>query len=176
MAGKEIVQFYVSDNTGKVNRAERELKGFAKVYLEPGETKTVSAVLDDRAFSYYETKISDWYAFPGEYTVYAAASSRDLRLCGTVAYKTDRTLPMEITMNSTVGDLLENPVTREFGTKITRAMDAFFGLDVPSDAGEEAINDDMGAAIAEAQPLRGVVSFGIMKEEEIAEEIAKYNK
>ncbi|MEN8250616.1 MAG: fibronectin type III-like domain-contianing protein, partial [Bacteroidota bacterium] len=57
-----------------------ELKGFVKVELEPGESKTVSLKLDRRAFMYYDVEINDWVAEPGEFEVLIGASSRDIRL------------------------------------------------------------------------------------------------
>jgi len=57
MAGKEIVQLYVKDVKSSVRRPEKELKGFEKVFLNPGEEKTVTFTLDKRAFAYYNTQI-----------------------------------------------------------------------------------------------------------------------
>ncbi|MBR2539848.1 MAG: glycoside hydrolase family 3 C-terminal domain-containing protein [Mogibacterium sp.] len=173
-AGKESVQFYVADKTGgDVQRPVRELKGFGKVSLEPGETKTVSAVLDDRAFSWYSVELGDWYAFPGEYEIAAGASSRDIRLTTTVRYETSRCLPVEITYNSTVGDLLKNPVTAPLGKFVADKMNHFFGIGEDDDS--EAINDAMAEAIAASQPLRSVVNFGILTRDELDAEIAKFN-
>jgi len=77
----EIVQFYVVPPAdGMAFRAPKELGGFAKVFLKAGEKKRVTVTLDSRAFAYYHTGISDWYCAPGEYTILAAASSRDIRL------------------------------------------------------------------------------------------------
>lgn len=61
-AGKEIVQLYIRDLTGSTNRPLKELKGFEKVSLEPGETKTVTIELDYRSFAWYSTNLGDWYA------------------------------------------------------------------------------------------------------------------
>ena len=173
-AGKETVQLYVSDHTGIVQRPLRELKGFAKLSLEPGETKTAVMTLDDRAFSWYSTELGDWYAAPGEYEIAVGASSRDLRLKGCVRYETERFLPIHIGLNTTVGELLENERTRPLGKLIVRKMDAFFGGGADSDAGSESVNDQMAEAIAASQPLRGVVSFGILSPEELFAEIEKY--
>ena len=173
-AGKETVQLYVSDHTGIVQRPLRELKGFAKLSLEPGETKTAVMTLDDRAFSWYSTELGDWYAAPGEYEIAVGASSRDLRMKGCVRYETERFLPIHIGLNTTVGELLENERTRPLGKLIVRKMDEFFGGGADSDAGSESVNDQMAEAIAASQPLRGVVSFGILSPEELAAEIEKY--
>ena len=174
--GKETVELYVADLTGGVQRPLRELKGFQKLALQPGETKTAVMELDDRAFQWYCEELSDWYAFPGTYEIQIGASSRDLRLTSPVRYETERSLPVHLTLNSTVGDLLENPKTRAFGKLISQKMDAFFGMDQnDSDASKEAFNEEMAEAMAASQPLRGVVSFGIMTPEEMQREFDKYN-
>ena len=60
MAGKEVVQLYVADKESTVIRPIKELKGFEKVELAPGETKTVTFTLDKRAFAFYSVKLQDW--------------------------------------------------------------------------------------------------------------------
>ena len=87
MAGAETVQIYVSKPESKIFRATKELKGFAKVYLEAGEEKTVTVELSDRAFKFWNISTSDWCTESGEYKILAAASSRDIRLEETVAVK-----------------------------------------------------------------------------------------
>ena len=175
-AGKETVQLYVADRTDCVQRPLRELKGFQKLSLEPGETKTAVMELDDRAFSWYSTELGEWYAAAGEYEILIGASSRDLRLSASVRYETERRLPVHITLNTTVGELMEHENTRPLARLITKKMDAFFGVgDDNSETGKEAINDEMANAIVASQPLRGVISFGIMSPEEMRAEIAKYS-
>jgi len=80
----EIVQFYVSPPDGMPFRAPKELKGFGKIFLKPGEKRRVSVSLDSRAFAYWHTGLNDWYCPAGAYTVHAAASSRDIRLSAAV--------------------------------------------------------------------------------------------
>src|SRR4051794_31416877 len=60
-AGKEIVQLYVKDLESSVIRPEKELKGFEKVQLQPGEEKMVIFTLDKRAFAYYNVELKDWH-------------------------------------------------------------------------------------------------------------------
>ena len=84
VAGAEVAQVYVCPPKSKIFKADRELKGFQKVYLEPGEKKKVSIELDERAFSYYNVNINDWHAESGEYKIIVAASSRDSRLYDSV--------------------------------------------------------------------------------------------
>ena len=84
VAGAEVAQVYVCPPKSKIFKADRELKGFKKVFLEPGEKKKVSIELDERAFSYYNVNINDWHAESGEYKIIVAASSRDSRLYDSV--------------------------------------------------------------------------------------------
>lgn len=83
-AGKEVVQVYVSDLESTLPRPVKELKGFAKVELNPGETKTVNFVLNPRAFSYYDPYLRQWVAEPGEFEILIGSSSRDIRARGKV--------------------------------------------------------------------------------------------
>ena len=90
VAGAEVAQVYVCPPESKIFKADRELKGFQKVYLEPGEKKKVSIELDERAFSYYNVNINDWHAESGEYKIIVAASSRDSRLYDSVEVITNK--------------------------------------------------------------------------------------
>jgi beta-glucosidase len=65
MVGKEIVQLYVHDRAARLKRPYKELKGFAKVTLQPGETKTVTLTLDFRAFAYYDPAYKRWITEDG---------------------------------------------------------------------------------------------------------------
>lgn len=79
-AGKEIVQLYVSDTRSSVERPKKELKAFAKVALEPGESKTVTLELDRRSFSFWDTESHGWKLERGEFVLRAGGSSADLPL------------------------------------------------------------------------------------------------
>lgn len=83
-AGAEVAQVYVCPPKSKIFKADRELKGFKKVFLQPGEKQKVSIELDERAFSYYNVNINDWHAESGEYKIIVSASSRDSRLYDSV--------------------------------------------------------------------------------------------
>lgn len=83
-SGAEIVQLYVGKPDSPLFRAPQELKGFAKVYLEPGEEKEVEFTLGFRSFAYYNVEIQDWHVEPGSYAIRIGASSRDIRLTATV--------------------------------------------------------------------------------------------
>jgi beta-glucosidase len=82
--GAEVAQVYVSDDHAKMERPERELKGFERVELAPGETKHVSVTLDARAFAYWDTSTSKWTIDPGKFTVHVGDSVEDTPLSGSV--------------------------------------------------------------------------------------------
>ena len=83
-AGAEIVQLYVAKPEAEVFRPAQELKGFAKVQLQPGESKTVTIPLDDKAFRYWNTKTDSWEVEGGSYELRVGASSADIRLTAVV--------------------------------------------------------------------------------------------
>lgn len=85
--GKEIVQIYIRDIEASLERPLKELKGFAKVSLAAGESKTITIVLDDRAFSYYNPDKKAWVAEPGEFEILASQSSRNIKLSQIVVLK-----------------------------------------------------------------------------------------
>jgi beta-glucosidase len=82
MAGDEIVELYVSYHRSRVKRAPRDLKAFARVHLEPGETRTVPLEVAAPALAYWDVKTGGWQVEPIEYGVHVGASSRDLPLEG----------------------------------------------------------------------------------------------
>ncbi|HRX84670.1 MAG TPA: glycoside hydrolase family 3 C-terminal domain-containing protein [Phycisphaerae bacterium] len=82
--GAEVAQVYVRDVAASVARPIKELKGFTKVTLTPGQQTTVSVVLDRRAFAYYDTTSADWVVEPGAFELLVGSSSRDIRLSQTI--------------------------------------------------------------------------------------------
>ena len=170
IAGKEIVQLYVSDLTGAANRPVKELKGFAKVFLEPGQEKTVEMALDKRSFAWYNTRIHDWYAATGDYQILVGASSRDIRLQKTVRFVTETRLPFHIHRNTTVAELLADertaPVIRSMMEDL--ASDMIGGGDNSSEVASEAITPEMTLKMLENSPLRSFKSFSGLSEEELS--------
>lgn len=174
-AGKEIVQLYVADKTGAASRPVKELKNFVKVELQPQEEKTVEMELDKRSFTWYNTDIHDWYAASGEYEILAAASSRDIRLKKTVYVESTTELPMHIHMNTTIGELLENPKTKAVVEGMTDSLIQHMGgsSEEENSAASEAITKEMSLKMMENSPLRSMRSFMGMTTEEIQEFIQK---
>lgn len=172
--GKEIVQLYVSDRESTVRRPVRELKGFQKIGLMPGEEKEITFQLDKRAFAYYEAKIHDWHVESGEYKIEAGSSSRDIRLSDTIKVQSSRELPVYFTKYSTIGELLQT----QKGQKFMADMTAKIGLDAEEnrasaeDMGEGAENME---AAANEMPLISFHTFGWITEEEVDELVKSLN-
>jgi beta-glucosidase len=80
--GAEVVQFYIQDVQASVERTIKELKGFEKVMLKPGQSKVVKAEFNERSFAFYDTNQKKWVAEPGQFKVLVGSSSRDIRLTG----------------------------------------------------------------------------------------------
>jgi beta-glucosidase len=78
--GAEVAQLYVSDPSAKVSRPERELKGFEKVRLAPGETTHITLNLDSRAFSYWDEAAHKWTIDPGKFVILVGDSSESTPL------------------------------------------------------------------------------------------------
>lgn len=109
VAGAETVQVYVAPPKAKVARPVHELKGFAKVALAPGESKSVTIALDDRAFAYWSERFNDWHVEGGTYTVEVGVSSRDIVSRLDVEIDDDGKI-MNLDEWSTFGEWLDDPI------------------------------------------------------------------
>ena len=196
LPGKEICQLYVSDPTSKVRRPVRELKGFEKITLQPGEAQIVVIQLDARSFSYYNTDLHAFYAADGTYEIQIGASSRDIRLREAVTLTGAPLLPLKLHLNSTLGELITDPRTRSFGLDLKDRMDRFFGgMDGKEEASPEsegesaesitssddekedtAVSDEMSLAIVGSMPIRNVLTFGLIDKDELIEKLEAYNR
>jgi beta-glucosidase len=85
--GREVVQIYVKDDEASLPRPLKELKGFIKVDLQPGETKSITHKLDREAWGFYEERGAHWVAESGSFKICVAASSTDIRLSGDATLK-----------------------------------------------------------------------------------------
>ena len=172
-AGKEVVQLYIRDLTGSAIRPEKELKGFEKVFLESGETKTVTMELNKRSFAWYNTELHDWFAASGDYEILVGASSRDIRLTETLHLNSSQRLPMHVHMNTTLGDLLRNPETAEAAKKL---IQKYLSGEAGSEAASEAVSEEMTMAMTDSMPLRALMGFAGVSRKELDSVIEKLNK
>jgi len=109
VAGKEIVQVYLNDQKSGLVRPEKELKGFAKVELQPGETKSVSIPLDFRAFAFYHPEYKQWISEDGDFDILIAASAADIRETLTITLESTLTLPCLLDKESTIREWMADP-------------------------------------------------------------------
>jgi beta-glucosidase len=150
-AGKEVVQLYVRDVESSVIRPDKELKGFAKVDLQPGEEKTVEIKLVKRAFAYYNTELHDWYVESGVFELLAGGSSRDIVLKAEVKVNSTTPVKRNFSLNSTIGDLLG-----------TRAGAAAFGSMLANSPMASVDPDTLGTdmlSMIKDIPLRALLSL-----------------
>ncbi len=173
VAGKEAVQLYVREKKPHASRPVRELKGFEKVDLKPGEEKEVRFVLDKRSFAYYEERLHDWYVESGEYAVEIGASSRDIRLEGSVQVQGTVEIPMTFTYESTVGDLLKTAGGRAFMEQMMAQSDQKAVQEDTEAMGEGSAK--MAQNMMFEMPLRSIVSFGRMTMEQLDGLLAMLN-
>ncbi|NJP40559.1 glycosyl hydrolase [Oscillospiraceae bacterium HV4-5-C5C] len=184
--GQEVVQLYVAPPQGQICRPVRELKAFDKVSLEPGETCTVSFTLDQRSFAYWSEDRQDWTVESGQYQIqicrHAAAPLATVRV--RVHSTAARSKPFQ--MNSTLGDIMSDPVAAEI-LQTFRAKHAAEGgiLGMPEtpetesdsqSAAKAAISTDMIAAMLRDMPLRQLQSFGGVQWSELEELVTQLNQ
>ena len=122
--GAEVVQVYTSLPGSAVVRAPRELKGFAKVALEAGESREVEVHVRRSDLAYWDTRVGAWVVEGGAYAVEVGASSRDIRATASVEVDGDG-VRVPLTMNSSIGELMAHPVASQI---IMQAMAANDGV------------------------------------------------
>ena len=167
--GKEVVQLYVAPKNSTVIRPVRELRAFEKTGIAPGETKTVTFLLDSRAYAYWSTEIHGWHVESGEYEVQIGKNAQDIILSRTVYVESEHMIPKVFTLNTTMGEILADPKGKAV---FEQAMSGMAGSDAQEAEAQalegdgEAISAEMMAAMMEAMPLRQMISFvpGVTKE------------
>lgn len=176
--GAEIVQLYIKNPVVYEIRPEKELRDFAKVFLKAGETKAVTFTLNARAFSYYETRIHDWYAESGDYEILLASSSRDIRLQDTVSITGSKKIPFVADYVTTCEDV-------ELFAKDGSALDEMLRRSGFAEATDHDGDDSMGSGTADMMkamftgtPLHSILSFSSeeLTYEDIQDTIRKLNE
>ena len=162
VAGKEIVQVYVHDQKSGLVRPPKELKGFAKVDLQPGETKTVSIALDFRAFAYYHPEYKQWITEDGQFDLLIGASAADIRHTLTVTLESSLKLPCLLDKESTIREWMADPRGRavfgSFYAQIETQSRKTFGGGDDRYGNENAIGMDIMDMIND-MPLESVLKF-----------------
>lgn len=176
--GKEAVQLYVTPaNSGQAIRPVKELKGFEKVSLEPGERKTVIFELDHRSFAYFNTQTNDWFVESGSYGIEIGASSRDIRCSKKVLMDSSDVIPMAYHLNSTIGDIMTDPKAMTLMAPFIAQLGKLFGVSENPDEGGGAVSDEMKEAMMADLPLRALLNFGggAISEAEVEEILVQLN-
>lgn len=148
--GKEIVQLYIRDKESSVIRPEKELKGFEKIGLEPGEEKEVTFILNKRSFAYYNVDLGDWHVESGEFEILIGKSSREIVLKEVITVNTTSPIKTIVTKNTALGDIAHLPEVQQ----IINAMIQSFEGDT-SGLGEGNMFEEMMKFI----PLRALATF-----------------
>ena len=157
--GQEIVQLYVHDPQSELARPPKELKGFAKVALQPGETKTVTLSLDFRSFAYYHPGYRQWVTESGEVQILVGASCADIRCQATVTLQSTLELPCLLDRESTLGDWMRDPRGRAVLEPMLQQMMAQMGVAMGGEGGgDAAIGMDTQGFLMQT-PLLSVLHF-----------------
>ncbi len=158
--GKEVVQLYVADEESSVIRPMKELKGFEKVSLKPGETKTVQFTLDARAFAYYHTELKEFFVESGIFQILVGSSSREIRGEGKVYVEGTREYKPKYHLNTTIGDLMKDEKASRILAPLFTASTLVEVCDTDSaEKGEEDSFTGLQEAMMGYLPLRGMISF-----------------
>lgn len=136
--GKEIVQLYIHDVESSIIRPVKELRGFEKIELEPGEEKSVCFTLSKRDFSYFDTDMNDFVVESGEFEILAGGSSASTPLSKKILFHSDIFPHRKYDRLSTFGEILRNPATKqlmnEFSAKLNFDLEKdvnFWILEMP---------------------------------------------
>jgi beta-glucosidase len=159
VAGKETAQVYVRDRAASLARPEKELKGFAKVELQPGETKTVTVELDFRAFAFWHPGYGRWVTEDGEFDILIGASAADIRHALTVAVQSTADLPCLLDRESTIREWMTDPRGRVVFEPLYAQMEAGLRqLLIGEEGGESTIGMDFMGMMGD-MPLVSVLMW-----------------
>src|SRR5699024_514324 len=172
VAGQEIVQLYVHDATGAVDRPLKELKGFEKIHLKPNEQKTVTFQLSKRDFAYYHEGLRDWVVPSGEYHILIGESSQSILQKQVITIQSSTVIHKTVHRNTTIGDIMADsilgPAFKELAQK--------FGLKSAANM-EESEDNQMAQSMLANAPLSAIVGFsqGKVTEEMLTQAIDYLN-
>lgn len=155
--GSEVAQLYVSANNSQIFRSKIELKGFAKVKLEAGESCQVRIDFDEHTFSYFNIKTDDWEQELGHYTVSIGSNIRDIHLSDQIKLVSEVTAPKQIKVNrvvSTEGLYDRNTLSDYYDLKASVSRNQFeslYGSTLPKSTWDRNKPLDLGDVIAQSQ-------------------------
>ena len=150
-AGKHVVQLYVAPALAPVRRPMRELRAFAKVDLQPGETATVTLTLDHRAFAYWDIELDRWVVAAGEHLIQVGTDSATVTHQVAVSLAGD-TIVRELTLSSTVGEWFGHP---EVGPLLMQGMSA----GMSEEQAQQAADNPDQLKMVESMPMQQFLAF-----------------
>ncbi len=168
--GKETVQLYLHFPESGMNCPPRQLCGFSKTEINPGEEKTVEIRIDPQCFALFSEETGDWYTQGGTYTVLAGPDSRNLPLEGDIRITSKQKLVLKIEETTTVRDVLERGTEEQISALQAVLGKSSFMSEHPKDSsalgeGTEKLLDTMMKNL----PLHALTGFGGVAEEEYNE-------
>ncbi len=173
VAGKEVVELYIHDCQTDIVRPYKELKGFQKLSLEPGEEKEAVFELDKRSFAYYDVEAKDFLVQSGRFEILVGASSEDIRLKAAIEVTSTAIVKKYFYRNSTFGEIYYYEPTREIAREMMDYFERESGIDFslgdrPADFAFRVICDF---------PLKTLVTFtkGRFSEQQLTELLEKLN-
>ncbi|SIO06602.1 glycoside hydrolase family 3 C-terminal domain-containing protein [Agromyces cerinus] len=141
-AGREVVQVYTGLAASGVQRAPREIKAFANVALEAGESREVEIAVRDEDLAYWDVRVDRWVVEPGAYSVEVGASSRDIRLSAVVEVEGEQ-VRIPLSLESSIAELAADPIA---GPIVMQAMGSFASGMADTDIFDEGGLDKMMAS------------------------------
>jgi beta-glucosidase len=168
-AGKHVVQVYVATLAGPVRRPDRELRAFAKVALDPGETRSVTFTLDRRAFAYWDIERHDWVVAAGDYRIQIGDNVLEIAAEESITLAGD-TLVQPLSLDTPVGDWFAHPAV---GPELMARLSAGAPPQTPEQAEESA----RMLRMVESMPMSQFLNFlGDLLTAEALEELIALSK
>ena len=168
MAGKEVVQLYVRELDPEAVRPLKELKGFAKLELMPGESRRASFRLDKRSFAAWNQAAGDWRVKPGDFEILIGSSSADLRLRTRVSIVSTSPRRRVYTRNSSIAAILADPRAAGIAAKLKARFASTFGAEEDDPSFARMVESLVGE-----MPLRSIVSFGMLLDDGFIDEFVE---
>ncbi len=159
LTGKEVVQLYISKPETKIPRPIRELKGFDKIEVKPGQRRNVTFTLDKRSFAYYDTELGDWYTEPGEYLIQFCKNANEVILETRVTVNPANPKPVVFTENSLYKDVLCHPKAAAILYPYVMGEKPNADTEV-NEVAAEAFTEVANKMMYNDSPLRNLVTFG----------------
>ena len=149
-AGAEVAQLYIAAPGIQADRAPKELKGFSKVFLNPGESKIVTFRLDSRSFAYYNVSEKGWFCEPGFHRILVGSTPADIRLEQKIMVRPGRVPRLKVSPYMTVREVLEHPEAKK---EISFFVDRYTAKERINDQ-DGALNPQMIDAMFREMPLK----------------------